>query len=39
MSHLLLKKNKHQPSGYSIFTHCSFDESKNNLIIIEKMIV
>ena len=25
------KKNKHTPSGYSIFTHCSFDESKNKL--------
>ena len=23
------KINKHVPSGYSIFTHCSFDESKN----------
>ena len=23
--------NKHVPSGYSIFTHCSFDESKNKL--------
>ena len=23
------KINKHTPSGYSIFTHCSFDESKN----------
>ena len=23
------KINKHMPSGYSIFTHCSFDESKN----------
>ena len=22
---------KHMPSGYSIFTHCSFDESKNKL--------
>ena len=32
------KINKHTPSGYSIFTHCSFDESKNK-IIIEKMIV
>ena len=21
--------NKHTPSRYSIFTHCSFDESKN----------
>ena len=25
------KTNKHIPSGYSIFTHCSFDESKNKL--------
>ena len=24
--------NKHVPSGYSMFTHCSFDESKNKLI-------
>ena len=23
--------NKHTPSGYSIFTHCSLDESKNKL--------
>ena len=25
------KINKHTPSGYSIFSHCSFDESKNKL--------
>ena len=25
------KINKHTPSGYSIFTHCSFDESRNKL--------
>ena len=25
------KINKHTPSGYSLFTHCSFDESKNKL--------
>ena len=25
------KINKYTPSGYSIFTHCSFDESKNKL--------
>ena len=24
-------KIKHTPSGYSIFTHCSFDKSKNKL--------
>ena len=23
--------NKHAPSGYSIFTHCSFDQTKNKL--------
>ena len=23
--------NKHTPSGYSISTHCSFDESRNKL--------
>ena len=33
------KINKHTPSGYSIFTQCSFDESKTNLIIIEAKIV
>ena len=26
--------NKHIPSGYSIFTHCSFDQTKNKLNII-----
>ena len=25
------KINKHTPSGSSIFTHCSFDKSKNKL--------
>ena len=25
------KINQHTPSGYSIFTHCSFDKSKNKL--------
>ena len=25
------KTNRHTPSGYSIFTHCSFDKSKNKL--------
>ena len=33
------KINKHTRSGYSIFTHCSFDESKNKLIMIEVKIV
>ena len=23
--------NKHTPSGYSLFTHCSFDQTKNKL--------
>ena len=26
------KKNKHTPLGYSIFTHCSFDQTKNKLL-------
>ena len=32
--------NKHTPSGYSIFTNCSCDQTKNkiNLIIIEVKI-
>ena len=25
------KINQHTPLGYSIFTHCSFDKSKNKL--------
>ena len=25
------KINKQTPSGYSLFTHCSFDVTKNNL--------
>ena len=25
------KMNKHTPSGYSLFTHCSFDATKSNL--------
>ena len=25
------KINKHTPSAYSLFTHCSFDNSKNKL--------
>ena len=25
------KINKHAPSGYSLFTHCSFDTIKNEL--------
>ena len=31
--------NKHTPSGYSLFTHCSFDKTKINVIIIEVKIV
>ena len=27
--------NEHAPSGYSLFTQCSFDKTKNNLIVIE----
>ena len=26
-----IKINKHTPSGYSLFTHCSFDTTKNKL--------
>ena len=26
-----IKINKHTPSGYSLFTHCSFDKTKNKL--------
>ena len=29
------KTNKHAPSGYSVFTHCSFDATKISLIVIE----
>ena len=29
------KKNKHTPSGYSLFTNCSFDATKTNLIVTE----
>ena len=30
--------NKHTPSGYSLFTHCSFDKSKNSIIVEEKIV-
>ena len=30
--------SKHTPSGYSLFTHCSFDKTKISLIIIEAKI-
>ena len=33
------KINKRTSSGYSIFTHCLFNESKTNLIIVEVKIV
>ena len=26
-----IKINRHTPSGYSLFTHCSFDKTKNKL--------
>ena len=26
-----IKINNHTPSGYSLFTHCSFDNTKNRL--------
>ena len=28
---LTTKINEHKPSGYSLFTHCSFDATKNKL--------
>ena len=31
--------NKHTPSGYLLFTHCSSIKQKINLIIIEEKIV
>ena len=30
------KKARHEPSGWAMFTTCSFDEKKINLIIIEE---
>ena len=36
---LTTKINKHTPSGYSLFTYCSFDAKKIGLIIIEARIV
>ena len=32
------KKARHDPSGLSMFTRCSFDKKKKNLIIIEEKI-
>ena len=32
---LTSKINKHAPSGYSLFPHCSFDLTKDRLIVIE----
>ena len=32
------KINKHTPSGYSLFRHCSFDTTKIRSIIIELKI-
>ena len=33
------KINKHTPSGYSLFTHCSFDVKKISSVIIESKIL
>ena len=30
-----IKINKHKPSGYSLFTYCSFDNRKIDLAVIE----
>ena len=32
------KINEHTLSGYSLFTHCSFDTTKNKFIIEEKSV-
>ena len=34
-----IKLNKHTPCGFSLFNHCSFDTTKNKLIITEAKIV
>ena len=34
-----VKKTKFEPSGWAMFTKCSFDEKKKNLIIVEEKIV
>ena len=31
MENLIQKKTNHTPSGYSIFTSCSFDSTKNKI--------
>ena len=31
LKNLTQKKNKHKPSGYSLFTNCSFDAAKNKV--------
>ena len=36
---LVTKINKHKASGYSLFTHCPFDTTKNSLDNIETKIV
>ena len=33
------KNAKHDPSGWAMFTRCSFDKKKKNLIITEESIV
>ena len=33
------KKARHKPSGWAMFTRCSFDKKKINLIITEEKIV
>ena len=36
---LTQKKARHEPSGWSMFTRCSFDKKENKPIIIEEKIV
>ena len=33
-----IKINEHTPSGYSLLTHCSFDLTKNKLVIEVKTV-
>ena len=33
------KLNKHAASGYSLFTHCSFNATKSSMIITDARIV
>ena len=34
-----IKKDEHIPSGYSLFTQCSFDAKKKRLVVIKVKVV